>query len=128
MKRCTILFVLVWTVFAGCAPQASRTVGEAQTAPASINRTLVMVARGEPASLASKPLRSSGGVGAINTLFNATLAFTDERGLTQPYQAQALPQLNTDTWQIFPDGKMQTTYRLKPNLTWHDGKIGRAHV
>ncbi|MBM2812919.1 MAG: hypothetical protein HW416_3678, partial [Chloroflexi bacterium] len=23
---------------------------------------------------------------------------------------------------VFPDGKMETRYRLKPNLTWHDGK------
>jgi peptide/nickel transport system substrate-binding protein len=32
-----------------------------------------------------------------------------------------LPQLNTDTWKLFPDGSMETTFRLKPNLTWHDG-------
>src|SRR5262249_39697548 len=30
-------------------------------------------------------------------------------------------QLNTDSWRVFPDGRMQTTYRLKPNLTFHDG-------
>src|SRR5439155_26474077 len=29
--------------------------------------------------------------------------------------------LNTDSWKVFPDGRMETTYHLKPNLTWHDG-------
>jgi peptide/nickel transport system substrate-binding protein len=29
--------------------------------------------------------------------------------------------LGTDSWRVFPDGQMETTYRLKPNLTWHDG-------
>src|SRR5439155_14505785 len=24
--------------------------------------------------------------------------------------------------QVFPDGTMQTTYTLRPNLTWHDGE------
>src|SRR5205085_2800972 len=32
-----------------------------------------------------------------------------------------LPQLNTDSWKVFPDGTMETTYRLRPNLVWHDG-------
>src|SRR5439155_19119250 len=35
--------------------------------------------------------------------------------------ADALPQLNTDTWRLFPDGRMETLYRLKSGLTWHDG-------
>jgi len=35
---------------------------------------------------------------------------------------EALPQLNTDSWQVFPDGTMQTTYQFLPNLTWQDGK------
>src|SRR5205823_288854 len=34
---------------------------------------------------------------------------------------ETLPQLNTDTWRVFPDGRMETTYRLKPGLSWHDG-------
>jgi peptide/nickel transport system substrate-binding protein len=54
-------------------------------------------------------------------LLNAKLAFLDENGLPFPVLAETLPQLNTDTWRVFPDGRMETTYRLKPNLTWHDG-------
>lgn len=41
--------------------------------------------------------------------------------MLQPYLVEALPQLNTDSWQVFPDGRMQTTFHLRPNLTWHDG-------
>src|SRR5439155_17572422 len=26
-----------------------------------------------------------------------------------------------ESWQVFPDGRMETTYKLRPNLTWHDG-------
>jgi peptide/nickel transport system substrate-binding protein len=54
-------------------------------------------------------------------LFNALLDYQDERGVGKPYLAEALPQLNTDTWQVFPDGRMETTYHLQPNLTWQDG-------
>jgi len=40
---------------------------------------------------------------------------------THPQLAEALPQFGTDTWKVFPDGRMETTHRLRPNLTWHDG-------
>jgi len=54
-------------------------------------------------------------------IFNAQLDGLDQFEVAYPYLAEALPQLNTDTWRVFPDGKMETTYKLKPNLTWHDG-------
>lgn len=63
----------------------------------------------------------SGSLGHTRRLFNATLDFLDERETPVAYLAEAIPQLNTDTWRVFPDGRMETTYRLRPNLTWHDG-------
>jgi len=78
--------------------------------------------RVEPASLAAKPLTSTGiSVAHAVRLFNAVLDIDDGQEVTRPYLVEALPQLNTDTWRVFPDGKMETTYRLRPNLTWHDG-------
>src|SRR5581483_360864 len=53
--------------------------------------------------------------------FNAALALADGKGEIHPYLAASLPQLNTDTWRVTPDGKMETTYKLRPNLSWHDG-------
>src|SRR2546422_5456927 len=46
----------------------------------------------------------------------------DSSGVIHPYLAETLPQLNAESWRLFPDGRMETTYRLKPNLTWHDGQ------
>jgi peptide/nickel transport system substrate-binding protein len=108
------------------AQSAERTVTE--RAPRTPQRTLVIVANQVPVDFAAKGL--AGGVGAgtgvaenvPSTIFNATLAIIDERGRPTPYLAESLPQLNTDSWRLFPDGSMETTYRLKPNLTWHDGK------
>jgi len=81
-----------------------------------------MAVRGEPPSIASKPVVGfSGSLDNPRELFNANLDFLDERGIPRPVLAEALPQLSTDTWRVFPDGRMETTYRLKSNLTWHDG-------
>ena len=46
----------------------------------------------------------------------------NERALPVPYLATALPQLETDTWRVLPDGRMETTFVLRPGLTWHDGE------
>ncbi len=96
--------------------------GEAPAGQRQPGRTLVTVVRLEPTSLAVRPVTESGsGVGFITRLFNATLDLVDARDQPHPYLAEALPQLNTDTWRVFPDGRMETTYHLKPNLAWHDG-------
>jgi peptide/nickel transport system substrate-binding protein len=84
---------------------------------------MVMVAQVEPATVSVKVLQTTGGlaIGATQRLFNATLATYDQHGVPQPYLIEALPQLNTDTWRVFPDGRMETVYHLKSGLTWHDG-------
>jgi peptide/nickel transport system substrate-binding protein len=90
-----------------------------------VQRTLVLVGGRAPGSVAGRPLRDDGGAGrprATLRALNAGLALNDERDVPRPYLAEALPQLNTETWRVLPDGRMETTYRLRPNLTWHDGQ------
>jgi peptide/nickel transport system substrate-binding protein len=86
-------------------------------------RTLVIAFRAELPSLAARPLVPFSV--ALNPglfLFNAALDITDEMEISRPYLAEALPALHTDSWRVFPDGRMETTWTLKPNLTWHDGE------
>jgi peptide/nickel transport system substrate-binding protein len=84
---------------------------------------LVIAVRVELNTLAGKLLAGTGGVGDAHYRrpFNAEFAIIDGRGAVRPYLVEALPQLNTETWRVLPDGRMETTYRLKPGLTWHDG-------
>lgn len=88
-------------------------------------RTMVMAVGRAPESLGSRPLRELRGPGSPNTalrMFNAGLALNDHQEVAHPYLAIALPQLGTDSWKVNPDGSMETTYRLRPGLTWHDGE------
>src|SRR5439155_10557482 len=74
-------------------------------------RALVMAIRYEPTSLATRELDSvSVGQYTTKRAFNAQLAILDERGVPRPYLAETLPQLNTESWHVFPDGRMETTY------------------
>jgi peptide/nickel transport system substrate-binding protein len=85
-------------------------------------RMLVIAVRVEPPTLAGRPLRQEGlGRETTRRAFNADLAIQDNRGTWRPYLAEALPELQTDSWRLQPDGKMETTYQLRPGLVWHDG-------
>lgn len=123
-------FTLVWFLTAAlvaCSPPqpagAPRAEGDGSAAPAQPQRRVVVISRGELPSLAAKPLVGfSGSLGPPVALFNGTLDYIDEHETPHPYLVEALPKLNTDTWQVLPDGRMVTTHRLKPDLTWHDGQ------
>jgi peptide/nickel transport system substrate-binding protein len=82
-----------------------------------------MLIRAEPNVLAAKSLVAAGiSIQNATRAFNATLDIEDSREDPRPYLAEALPRLDSDSWRVLPDGRMQTTYRLKPNLAWHDGR------
>jgi peptide/nickel transport system substrate-binding protein len=120
MKRAIGIVALVLiSLLVGCGPaqrQATETAGDQPRQ----GRTLTLAHRYEPPTLAPKVAASNGPL-STTRLFNAALALYDDQGAPRPYLAQELPQLNSDTWRVFPDGRMETTYRLRDGLTWQDG-------
>lgn len=87
-----------------------------------MSRPLQVLVGREPASLSLKALGTAGVTTATSRrIFNATLTLIDNVGNPLPYLASALPQLNSEGWKFSSDGRMETTYPLKPNLVWHDG-------
>ncbi len=117
-------------LLAACTAQPSSTrmnaPSDGTAAPAASmvdqNRTLVIAVRSEATSLASKPLVGTAFNVTPTEIFNAGLAVKDEKGVARPYLIEALPLLNTDTWRVSPDGRMETTQRLKPDVVWQDGE------
>ncbi len=121
-----LLSALSALVTFGCAAPAAparsgSSASAAENGPTTPSRTMTMVVRYEVTDLAGKIPGSSSPV-VTKRLFNAALALIDGQGSARPYLAAALPQLNTDSWKVLPDGRMETTYKLRPGLTWHDGQ------
>ncbi|HEY3116398.1 MAG TPA: ABC transporter substrate-binding protein, partial [Chloroflexota bacterium] len=120
------IVALSFLLTAGCGPAAAPRPVEAPREGADRSdipgRTLNITIRVEPTTLASR--LGQGGGATLNMtrrLFNANLLLLDQAGKPQPYLADQVPQVNTDSWRVFPDGRMETIYKLKPNLLWHDG-------
>src|SRR4051812_22133051 len=106
------VLLLALGVVACVPPGKSASLSTAPTVPAEPNRTITIAIRYEPTDLASKMI-SSLGSGANKQPFNASLAIIDSAGLARPYLAETLPELHSESWQVLPDGRMETRYRLR---------------
>ena len=63
----------------------------------------------------------------VEELYSAGLVRFAPVGSPQPQLAQGVPSLDNGLWKVFPDGRMELTYRLREGLKWHDGTPLTAH-
>jgi peptide/nickel transport system substrate-binding protein len=61
------------------------------------------------------------GADALEELVHVGISTLDHAGKLTPLLAESVPSLENGLWQVFPDGTMQTTYRLRENARWQDG-------
>lgn len=116
----TAIMATLAVLGASCASPSSRNP-ESTPGSATPSRTLVMVINTEVSNLSPKTSQSTAPY-RTTRLFNGELTVLDAQRNVQPYLAESVPQLNSEIWQVFPDGRMETTWRLRPGLTWHDGQ------
>jgi peptide/nickel transport system substrate-binding protein len=122
--------VLLLGAMLGCgAPTQPPTRAESapsdQAAPAAApGRALTMVQVREPASLEPSLQPQNREWAALASGF---LSYFDPQGKPVPYLAEELPSIEKGTWTILPDGRMETTYKLKKTATWQDGQPITAH-
>src|SRR5438046_4719646 len=117
--------IIALLVLGGCAPSGPRSTpaGEGPGRATSPDRTLLLVTHAEPSSLSEhRALYSTSGDAAdAKRLFNASFYLADTQAVARPILLEQGPRLDTDTWRVNGDGTMDTVYRLRTGLTWHDG-------
>jgi peptide/nickel transport system substrate-binding protein len=65
---------------------------------------------------------STGGGGAsLGEIHTVGLTSEDRNGNIEPRAAARLPSLDDGTIVIQPDGRMETTWKLRPDVKWHNG-------
>ncbi|HEY3116821.1 MAG TPA: ABC transporter substrate-binding protein [Chloroflexota bacterium] len=118
-----VLLLALPALIAGCSPAApaAAPAGSSQPSAAAPERVLTASISREPDFLgAQAPIPSQSATDFYTRMFNAYLELIDDQSRPMPYLAEALPALHTASWTVFPDGRMETRYHLKPNLVWHD--------
>lgn len=61
------------------------------------------------------------GVDTLQDLVHAGLVIRDNKNSLLPQLADAVPSVENGLWKVFPDGRMETTWRIRPGARWHDG-------
>ncbi len=123
---------LVFLVVAACAAPtttpSSTSSSSSASAPAAQRsgpKRVVAAIYGEPNSIISRMNTaqvSVPGAGAVEQLANAGLGDVDADGKIRPQLAEAIPSTENGLWKLLPDGKMETTWKIKENAKWHDGR------
>ncbi len=126
IQRTALLIALVTVAFA-CAPSAptGTSSGESLSTerPAATKR-ITTVIRGNPFALA-QAINAGGagtvpGIDQVEGLIHTGLSVEDGQGRLRPRLAEAVPSQENGLWRVLPDGRMETTWRLNPNILWQD--------
>lgn len=124
--RSGMLWLTLVALAVGCAaPSVRDRQARGQEAQPVAKKRIAIAILGNPTTLNAK-LNSSGtgnipGVDALEELVHAGLGHFDDHGELRALVAEAIPTVENGGWRLFPDGRMETTWKLRPNVVWHDG-------
>lgn len=114
---------------AGCAPTSTAPLagtdgGSSLAAGPRAPKRITAAIRGDPHTVYQKlnPRSNIPGIDALEQLVASGLTVADAHGNRQPDLAEAVPTIENGLWKVFPDGRMETTWILKPGLMWQDGR------
>ncbi|MBI4213410.1 MAG: hypothetical protein HY534_03805 [Chloroflexi bacterium] len=112
-------------VVTACAPSPSAGGGAEPAAPApEREKTLTAMIQREPGSFdqsfTAMGSSRSGGVNHVYPIVRAEISRVDEAGQRQPGLATEIPTQAKGTVVMNPDGTMDVTWKLRPDIYWHD--------
>src|SRR5438046_3100673 len=105
---------------AGVAPRAS---DGPQPASAPTVKRVVAAFQGDVIGLNGRLRRTGPSIGLepLEEMVNPGLAMANNKGELRPVLAETVPSLENSLWTVAPDGRMETTWAIKPAARWHDG-------
>ncbi len=126
LKRPAAVWLILATLAAGCVNPAATVSpgGQATTSASQAPKKLTAAIQGDPHTVFSRfdPSGTTKGIAALQNLVHADLFRQDTAGNMLPHLAEAVPTTNNGMWKVFPDGRMETSWRIRENARWHDGQ------
>jgi len=124
--RIPVVLVSAVLLLACAAPaQRNDAAASAGEAKAPAHKRVVSAIRGEPPTLNEKLARVGAGrvvgVREMERIFHVGLVIEDDRAELHPALAEAVPSVDNGLWRVFPDGQMETTWKIRSGAVWHDG-------
>ena len=124
-NRITGLALGIAIAAAGCAPQAQpggQPTQDSGLRTQESSKRITAAIRGNPMVVQQRAQRDTHrGLDALEELVSAGLTLRNSDGVLIPQLAESVPTVDNGLWQLFPDGRMETTWKIKPAARWHDG-------
>ncbi|HEY3116659.1 MAG TPA: ABC transporter substrate-binding protein, partial [Chloroflexota bacterium] len=124
MRSPALATVAAGLLLMACAPSAAP---GATSAPAKTQGPVHLTAavQSDPAVL-SDTIRQLGqgiaGLDQLQFMVNSGTAGVDDQGELHPLMSEAVPSTENGLWVVLPDGRMETTWRIREGAQWHDGQ------
>jgi len=85
------------------------------------SKVLILGQTTEPTDLAEFAIQATRGNSTVISIAHQGLSATTESEARIPILATDVPNVQEGTWRIGPDGTMETTWKLRPDVKWQDG-------
>ncbi len=129
-RRACFWAVVLALLASGCAPPLPRADvaggGDAAQRSAMPKRITIAI-YGDLTTLRSQVMTVTPGLTEIEQIINAGLAAIDDRGNLHGRLAENVPTLENGLWRVVEDGRMETTWTIRPEARWHDGTPFTSH-
>ena len=115
------VFACLVVLVAGCAPGAQNPRTDGPSATSSAPKILRMGIRA-----GDEPQTASGGIAYNNEepgliFHSALVAYDPTTSVLETRIAERVPTVENGDWRLSPDGTMEVTWKMRPNVLWHDG-------
>ncbi len=127
MKPVPLGIAVLLLLAAACTPTSRPDVGQiSRSEPrAQATKRVVTAVTADLPSARSQLARAAGGTlpGAreVEQLLHSGLSVEDQAGNLKPQLAEDVPTVENGLWKVLPDGRMETTWKIRGNARWHDG-------
>ncbi len=124
--KAVLYTLIVATTLLACAPAPSGQTASQQrepTARTAAPKVLTIAINEDPPSfweVATGGIGAAGGRAMIHAV-NQFLAVVGADGTTHPRLLAELPSVEGGSWRLLPEGGMETTWKVRQGVRWHDG-------
>ena len=109
-------------VLASCAPAPSTTPStRGGDTPPTAPKQVAVVVRGDVPTLVPTVPGPVPGLAELDELLNVGLTTWGAGNQVLPRLAEDVPSTTNGLWKVLPNGRMETTWKIRQNARWHDG-------
>jgi peptide/nickel transport system substrate-binding protein len=119
--RAPAFLALASILLAACVQRGAQAPENTPAQSPAAPRVITMTVLVEPTGIHFNGEQAGGGDGDVRYIFHDELFVESAYESFGPQLAVELPAIDRGTWRLNPDGTMDTVWKLRPNIRWHDG-------